>query len=123
MMSGGRILHHLKCFGQDPKNTILLTGFQAAGTRGARLLNHETHLKIHGDMVPMNAKVISLTGTSAHADYQEILAWIGLLKKRPQHIFITHGEPQAAFALQQRILERFHIQAVIPKYQESYQLS
>jgi len=123
MMSGGRILHHLKCFGQDSKNTILLTGFQATGTRGARLLNHETHLKIHGDMVPMNAKVVSLMGTSAHADYQEILTWIGLLKKRPQHIFITHGEPQAAFALQQRILERFHIQAVIPKYQESYQLS
>ncbi|HBB52287.1 MAG TPA: MBL fold metallo-hydrolase, partial [Legionellales bacterium] len=73
MLSGGRILHHLKCFGPNPKNTILITGYQAVGTRGARLLNHETRLKIHGEMVDIRAQIIELTSTSAHADYEEIL--------------------------------------------------
>ena len=120
MMSGGRILHHLKCFGPQPNNTILITGFQAAGTRGARLLNHETHVKIHGEMIPIRAKVVELTATSAHADYNEILQWLKKFPKMPKKIFITHGEPHAAVHLQELIVSQFNINAIIPQYMQSF---
>lgn len=120
MMSGGRILHHLKYFGPDEKNTILITGFQATGTRGARLLNHETHLKIHGEMVPIRAKIVELTATSAHADYNELLNWLSLFPALPKRIFISHGEPNSALALQKHIENKFHKKTIIPKYLESF---
>jgi metallo-beta-lactamase family protein len=120
MMTGGRILHHLKYFGPDPKSTILITGFQAAGTRGSRLLNHETHLKIHGEMIPIRAKIVDLTATSAHADYNELLNWISLFPSLPKRIFITHGEPKSALELQKHIENKFHIKCIIPKYLESF---
>lgn len=122
MMSGGRILHHLKCFGPHPNNTILITGFQAAGTRGARLLNHEAQIKIHGEMVPILAKIVELTTTSAHADYQEILHWLKQFPKMPEKIFITHGEPEAAYQLQQHILKQFRLQTITPNYLQSFVL-
>lgn len=120
MISGGRILHHLKCFGPNPKNTILITGYQAVGTRGARLLNHETQLKIHGEIVDIRAQIIELTSTSAHADYEEILEWLGGFEILPHQIFINHGEMDAALALKQFIEKRFSIPCIIPKYLESY---
>lgn len=122
MMTGGRILHHIKKFAPDARNTILLTGFQAAGTRGARLLNNETVLKIHGEMVPIHAKVVSLSSTSAHADYQEILDWIEKFPTLPQQIFITHGEPNANMALKKHIKQRFNLDAIIPKYLNTFKL-
>ncbi len=122
MMTGGRILHHIKKFAPDPKNTILLTGYQAAGTRGARLLNHEKTLKIHGEMVPIHAKVVSISSTSAHADYQELLDWLAKFPICPQKIFITHGEPNAILALQKHIKHRFNREAIIPQYLNTFEL-
>jgi metallo-beta-lactamase family protein len=122
MMSGGRILHHLKQFGPDKKNSILITGYQAVGTRGYRLLNHETHLKIHGEMIPIKAEVIELTSTSAHADYEEILEWLSHFEILPKKIFINHGELDSALALKQKIESRFSIICIIPKYLESFLL-
>lgn len=114
MMTGGRILHHLKQYGPDEKSSILMTGFQAAGTRGARLMEHEHKLKIHGEMVPIRAKVVNMTSTSAHADYQEMLDWLAGFKNLPRHIYITHGELDAARAFKTHIFQRFHIEAIIP---------
>lgn len=122
MMTGGRILHHLKVFGPDKKNCIIITGYQAVGTRGARLLNHETHLKIHGEMIPIHAEVVELTSTSAHADYEELLEWLGGFEILPKQIFINHGEIESATALKQHIESRFHIHCIIPKYLQSFQL-
>ncbi len=122
MMTGGRILHHLKFFGPDHRNSILITGYQAIGTRGARLLNHETHLKIHGELIPINAEIIELTSTSAHADYEEILEWLGSFAVLPRQIFINHGEYDAAIALKQPIESRFAIHCVIPDYLQSFTL-
>jgi metallo-beta-lactamase family protein len=122
MMTGGRILHHLKFFGPDHRNSILITGYQAIGTRGARLLNHETHLKIHGELIPINAEIIELTSTSAHADYEEILEWLGSFAVLPRQIFINHGEYDAAIALKQHIESRFAIHCVIPDYLQSFTL-
>ena len=122
MITGGRILHHVKHYGPDEKSTILLTGYQAPGTRGARLLEQEKHLKIHGEMVTIRAQIITLTSTSAHADYQEILDWIAGFQSLPKTIIITHGELDAARALKTHIFKRLHLEAIIPSLNESIAL-
>lgn len=117
MATGGRVLHHLKYMAPDHRNTILFAGFQAAGTRGDRLLRGEKEIKIHGGMVPVHAEVLNLQSVSAHADYREILGWLERLPTPPARIFITHGEIEASEALKQHIFERFPSwPCVIPEY-------
>lgn len=122
MATGGRILHHLKNFMGDENNTILFTGFQAGGTRGNRMVNGEKRIKIHGDFHPLRARVENLDSTSAHADYEEILDWLGKFRKAPIKTFITHGEPEAAASLKEKIEERFGWNVEIPKYMQSENL-
>ena len=101
MLSGGRILHHLKAFGGDDRSTILLTGHQAAGTRGASLLRGEPELKIHGRWVPIHAAVDRLDGLSAHADQSDLLDWLEDAPRAPEGVFLVHGELEQAEALRQ----------------------
>ena len=122
MMTGGRVLHHLKVYGTQDNNTIMITGFQAAGTRGARMLNHEPMIKIHGDEYPIRAQVEVLTNTSAHADYEEILIWLKHFEKAPQKVFITHGEPQASLALKEHIEKELGWDCVLPEYLQKIEL-
>lgn len=103
MATGGRVLHHIKAFGPDPKSTILFCGFQAAGTRGRALLEGAREVKIHGDWVPIRAEVADLPMLSAHADAGEILRWLGGLAHPPKRVFIVHGEPGASEALRVRV--------------------
>ena len=105
MATGGRVLHHLKHLAGDHRNTIIFAGFQAGGTRGDRILRGEKEIKIYGDMVAINAEIAQLHSVSAHADYREILDWIGHLRKAPLTTFITHGEPSASTAMRQSLLE------------------
>jgi len=116
MATGGRVVHHLKAFAPDARNTVLFTGYQAGGTRGAAMLNGAEAVKIHGDYVPVRAEVVLLDGLSAHADYAEILAWLGHLKVPPRQTFITHGEPAAADALRLRIEERLGWACQVPEH-------
>ena len=116
MATGGRILHHLKHYIGDPKNTVLFAGYQAAGTRGARLVHHETEIKIHGQLFPVKAQIDVLNTLSAHADYEEILDWLRHFKKPPRRVFLTHGEPEAASALKFKIEERLGWKVEIPEY-------
>ena len=106
MATGGRVVHHLKAFAPDARNTILFTGFQAGGTRGAALLQGAPTVKVHGEYIPVRAEVAQLDGLSAHADYAEIVAWLAPLKTPPQQTFITHGEPAASDALRRYIDEQ-----------------
>ena len=119
MATGGRVLHHLRAFAPDPKNTILFTGFQAAGTRGATMLAGAKEVKIHGQYVPIRAEVASLPNLSAHADYVEILAWLHNFAKAPRQVFLTHGEPVAADVLRHRIEEELRWPCRVPDYLES----
>lgn len=108
MLTGGRVIHHMKEFAPDPKNVILLTGFQAAGTRGRALLDGATEVKIHGQYVPVRAEVVVLDSLSAHADASEILEWLGTMKgPPPSRVMLVHGEPSAADELRRRIGESF----------------
>ncbi len=122
MATGGRVLHHLKHFIGDPRNTILFTGFQAAGTRGARLLQGETEIRIHGRMWPVRAQIDVLHNISAHADYGEILDWLGHFQQAPRRVFVTHGEPEAASSLKTKIEERFGWDTVVPDYLQAAEL-
>jgi metallo-beta-lactamase family protein len=118
MATGGRVLHHLRAFAPDAKNTILFTGFQAAGTRGAAMLAGASEVKIHGQYVPVRAEIASLPNLSAHADYAEIMSWLGNFVRSPSQVFLTHGEPVAADALRHRIEERLGWVCRVPEYLE-----
>lgn len=118
MATGGRVLHHLKAFAPDPRNTVLFTGFQAGGTRGASMLAGAASVKIHGREVPVKAEVAALDTLSAHADWRETLGWLEGFSAEPRRTFITHGEPAAADALRLRIAEARGWQCHVPDYLE-----
>lgn len=122
MADGGRVLFHLKRFISDPKNTVLFVGFQADGTAGHALVHGAKVIKIYGETYPVRAEIKEINTLSAHADYDEILAWLGHFENRPKKVFVTHGEIEAAQALKNKIEERFAWPVVIPKYLESFDL-
>jgi metallo-beta-lactamase family protein len=123
MASGGRVVHHLKAFAPKPNNTILFVGFQAAGTRGSAMLDGAESIKIHGEYVPVRANVEFISNLSAHADYSEILNWLGGFEAPPKQTFITHGEPVAADAMRLHIEEQLRWNVVVPEYLETVNLS
>ncbi|MDZ4140828.1 MAG: MBL fold metallo-hydrolase [Sideroxydans sp.] len=123
MATGGRVVHHLKAFAPNPNNTILFVGFQAAGTRGAAMLDGVESIKIHGEYVPVRADVEYVSNLSAHADYSEILDWLHGFETPPKKTFITHGEPVAADAMRIHIEEKLHWQVVVPDYLETVSLN
>lgn len=122
MATGGRVLHHLKAFASDPRNTILFAGFQAGGTRGAAMLGGIDAIKIHGEYVPLRARVVQIGNLSAHADADEILQWASRFSQPPKRTFITHGEPDAADCLRRRIEESLKWPCSVPDYLESVDL-
>lgn len=122
MATGGRILHHLKVFAPDPRNTVLFAGFQAGGTRGAAMAAGAEAVKIHGEYIPVRAEVHNLTMLSAHADADEIMAWLRNFATPPRRTFVTHGEPAAADALRHRIEEELGWPCRVPDYRDSFEL-
>lgn len=122
MLTGGRILHHLEAFAPYEQNTILLTGFQSAGTRGEALLNNAEEIKIHGQYVPIKAQVKTLSNISAHADYKEIIQWFSKSKINPERVFVTHGEISAADELRHRLTETFGWECTVPAQDEIMRL-
>jgi metallo-beta-lactamase family protein len=118
MATGGRVLHHLKAFASDPRNTVLFAGYQAGGTRGASMIAGADSIKIHGQYVPLRAQVAQIENLSAHADADEILAWLSHFTHPPRRTFITHGEPDAADALRKRIEEELGWACTVPDYLE-----
>ncbi len=122
MATGGRVLHHLASYLGDARNTILFAGYQAGGTRGARLVNGEQTIKLLGEIYPVVAQIESIHNLSAHADYQEILTWLRHFHKPPRMTYLTHGEPQAALALQQHIQSELGWEVTIPAYQQTESL-
>jgi len=116
MATGGRVLHHLKSYAPDARNTILFAGFQAGGTRGAAMVSGADSIKIHGEYVPVRAEVKNLEMLSAHADADEILRWLKGFKTPPRAAFVTHGEPSASDALRHRIEEELGWTCVVPDH-------
>jgi metallo-beta-lactamase family protein len=122
MATGGRILHHLKAFASDPKNVIVLAGFQATGTRGRAIQDGAKEIKIFGDIVPIRAKIRALENLSAHADYMEILEWLGNSQINPKQVFVTHGERESTEAMKKHIVEKFHWLCEVPSQDQEFTL-
>ena len=119
MATGGRVLHHLKRMAPDPRNTVLFTGYQAGGTRGAKMLAGAATVKIHGEHIPVRAEVRDLSMLSAHADADEIMDWLRSFPHAPRMTFVTHGEPAAADTLRQRIEDELGWPCLVPDYRDS----
>ncbi len=123
MATGGRVLHHLKAFASDPRNTILFAGYQAGGTRGAAMVGGASEIKIHGEYIPVRAQVAQIANLSAHADGAEVLDWLAHFKHPPKHTYITHGEQSAADELRKRIEHKLHWPCSVPDYFEKVALT
>jgi metallo-beta-lactamase family protein len=119
MATGGRVLHHLAEQLPQPRNSVVLTGFQVPGTRGRALADGAGSVKIHGRYVPVRAEVCTVRGLSAHADAEETLGWLSEID--PATAYVVHGEPDAADTLARRLEGRGWL-AVVPRYQERVRL-
>jgi len=122
MLSGGRILHHCRIRLPHPENTLLITGFQAAGTLGRALLDGATSVRIHKSEVPVLAEIRDLKGLSGHADAGEMLRWLSGVKASPRAVFVTHGEPDAAEALAARITRERGFATHVPAMGQAFEL-
>jgi metallo-beta-lactamase family protein len=122
MATGGRVLHHLKAFAPDSRNTILFSGFQAVGTRGRDMVQGATEVKIHGEWIPVRARVENLSALSAHADSGELMRWLSGLKSPPRKVFIVHGEPEQSEALRRRIGRDLGWSASVPRQDQRNEL-
>ncbi len=123
MATGGRILHHLKQYLPDARNTVLLVGYQSIGTRGWQLQQGEDRIKIFGQFVPVHARVRKLDGFSGHADYEQINEWLKACPQPPRRVFLTHGEEAALEAQRARISAWQGWQAHVPEHLEEVQLT
>lgn len=123
MATGGRILHHLRCMVSDHRNSVVFAGYQAAGTRGAKMLAGDRTVRIFGEDIAINAEVVSLPSMSAHADAGQLITWMKTLKKIPKHVFVTHGEPASADALRLRISRELGWDVSVPLLGQRVEIS
>lgn len=124
MASGGRILHHFRAWLEDARNTVLFTGYQAAGTRGAAMLGGARQVRVHGRTLQVNAELAEISSLSAHADADELLDWLAgaVGAPPPRQVFVTHGDAPAAAALQRRIVQEFGWPAEVPELGRTVEL-
>ena len=123
MCEAGRVLHHLRRHIPDPRNTVLITGYQAEHTLGRRLLEGRREVSIFGDPTPLRAEVEKLNELSGHADQSELLAWLKPLAGGLKRIFLVHGEPSQSEALAAAIRERFGVETVLPNSGQAFTLT
>jgi metallo-beta-lactamase family protein len=116
MATGGRVLHHMALYAGNHRNMILLTGFQAPGTRGASLVSGAKSVRIHGRDVPVNAEVLQLQSASAHADANQLLAWLRTMPQAPNQVYVVHGELGASDELRKRIKHELGWRAIVPEH-------
>lgn len=122
MMTGGRILHHMYHRLRNPQDTLLISGYQAVGTRGRKLVDKEPTIRIFGEEVPVNCRVENITSFSGHADREELFAWIKNFKVKPKVTFTVHGENPDMAIYAQAIRERMTWNVVSPEYLETVEL-
>jgi metallo-beta-lactamase family protein len=125
MLTGGRIMHHLKDFLPDPACTLLFIGYQGEGTLGRHLQTGGKTARIDHEEIEVRCRVKSISGFSAHADEHELAAWLSGFARddgAPQQVFVVHGDPDAASAFAERIRRELKLKAHIPRYRERINL-
>ena len=114
MITGGRVLSYLERYIVDEKNTVLMVGYQAEGTRGRKLLEGAKEIKFYGKYYPVNANVLLVEGLSAHGDQKDLINWLSELENKPQKVFLIHGENSAADELRIKINETYGFDCIVP---------
>ena len=122
MCTGGRIKHHLAHNIDRPESTILFVGYQASNTLGRQIVDGAREVRIHGQMYPVKARVERISGFSAHADRSELLKWMDSLPNTPKHVFVTHGEPDAAASFRELVAEKKGWNVSVPAYGDTVEL-
>jgi metallo-beta-lactamase family protein len=122
MASGGRVVHHLAHQLPDHRNSVVLTGYQAVGTRGRQLVDGARQVKIHGRYVPVRAEIVDDPDFSVHADADELVRWLSTAPEPPRAVYVVHGEEHSAAALAQRIADELGWTAVVPRLGERVRL-
>ncbi len=123
MCNAGRIKHHLKANLPRPESTILFVGYQGKGTLGRLIVSGEREVRIHGRQYRVDAEIEQVAGMSGHADRQGLIKWLDAFEAPPRRLFLTHGDEEAALALQYVIKERFHYNVSVPEYGTEFQLT
>jgi metallo-beta-lactamase family protein len=119
MAAGGRVLHHIANYAPMPNTTILLVGYQAAGTRGRDLQEGKKEVKIHGEQIPVRAKIETMSNMSDHGDVNELIDWIKTMPHKPKKVFVVHGENEQAESFAKTVREEIGCEAEVPDYLES----
>ena len=122
MCTGGRIKHHLKHNIARHDSTIVFVGYQSVGTLGRIILDGVPEVRIHGENIPVNAKIEQLYGLSAHGDRDDLLHWLSNCKQPPKHLYLTHGEERSAEALRDRIKSKLGWNVSVPAYEDVVEL-
>jgi metallo-beta-lactamase family protein len=122
MAETGRILHHLKNNIEDPRTTVLIVGWQAPDTLGRRLVDGEKQVRIFGEMYDNRAQIEVLNGFSGHADRDELLGWVGVMKRKPSRTFLVHGETEPQAALASGLHDQYQLQVNSPAWKQSFEV-
>ena len=123
MATGGRIVHHLRHLLPDRRNSVVLVGYQAEGTRGRDLAEGAAQVKMHGAYVPVRAEVANIGGFSVHADADELLAWVAAAPTPPNVVYVVHGEPSASERLAARIRDELGLLTVVARDGEKVRIT
>lgn len=123
MATGGRVVHHLENMLPNPNNSVLLVGYQAAGTRGQYLMQGAKTIKMYGKYVEVNAEIIQIEEFSVHADSEELLAWFQSAKTTPNIVYTVHGETDSAESFVNLIHSKLHWKAQVPILDKAYDLN
>lgn len=118
MATGGRVVHHLRWLLPQARNCVVLTGYQALGTRGRALLEGAREVKVSGQYVRVRAEVVADDGFSVHADADELVSWLEQLPEPPRSVYVVHGEPESSSALARRLRDVFDCPVVVPRLGE-----
>jgi metallo-beta-lactamase family protein len=122
MITGGRVLSYLEHYIGLPETTVIIVGYQAEGTRGRKLLEGATELKLYGKYYPVLAKILEIEGLSAHGDQTDLLNWLSKLQPKPKKVFLVHGENQPADELRIKIQERYGFDCSVPMMGQEFEL-
>ena len=122
MITGGRVLSYLEQYIGLPETTVIIVGYQAEGTRGRKLLEGATEIKIYGKYYPVVAKILEIEGLSAHGDQNDLLNWLSELKPKPKKVFLVHGENEPADELRIKIQEKYFVDCSVPMMGQEFEL-
>lgn len=120
MATGGRVLHHLAHYLPDHRNMVILTGYQTPGSRGATLATGSGTVRIHSKEIQIEAEIVQLKSSSAHADASQLINWLQSMKEPPSQVYVVHGEPESSGALRQRIENILGWRAIVPEHESTW---